>query len=597
MAMMHVEARNGLRYGVVSLAAIVAVLTITSDAADARQHRRLRVHYVSAHHVARAHHRARAEGYSPPSASIVVDANTGPVLHETNADAPRHPASLTKIMTLYLLFEQLEAGKLKLDTPLPGLRGRRRAVADQARPEARPDDHGRGRDQGRSSPARPTTPPSVVAEAIGGSEEEFARLMTRKAQRARHEPARSTTTPRACPTTTQVTTARDQAMLGRAIQERFPRYYSYFSTRAFTFRGQAIAQSQSPARPRRGRRRHQDRLHPRLRLQSRDLGPPRQSLPRRGRAGRPRGGQRDARMRELIGADTSRRPRPDRPHPWSPKWPENRRSQAPIPSPCRRSQPKPSPSPSRSCAARPDDARPTPTAEPKPTAKADAQSDAKDQHRYAIASASSTPLRLTTRADRHAAGAAAPRLERTDPPVLVGGSLTAKAGTLQTAATFADAPRPADRAGGHDCAAGCSAATPKIEAPKVEAPARSTLPRPKHPRSKPPGSAEIAPPRPATSRLSSAYAQNQPATAAPAKSVARSGWMIQVGAFRPSRKPSSALSAAQTKASQAARRYRSVHRIGGEGWQARSTARASPASTRTRRKRPASISSVTTSSA
>jgi hypothetical protein len=61
MAMMRMEARNGLRYGVVGLAAIVAVLTITSDAADARHHRRLRVHYVSAHHVARVHHHARAE--------------------------------------------------------------------------------------------------------------------------------------------------------------------------------------------------------------------------------------------------------------------------------------------------------------------------------------------------------------------------------------------------------------------------------------------------------------------------------------------------------------------------------------------------------
>ena len=80
MAMMRFEARNGLRVGVIGLAAVVAVLTVTSDAADARHHRRLRVHYVSAHHVARVHHAARAEDYSPPSASIVVDGNTGAVL-------------------------------------------------------------------------------------------------------------------------------------------------------------------------------------------------------------------------------------------------------------------------------------------------------------------------------------------------------------------------------------------------------------------------------------------------------------------------------------------------------------------------------------
>ena len=107
MAMMRIEARNGLRFGVIGLAAIVAALTITSDAADARHHRRLRVHYVSVHHVARAHHAARVEGYSPPAASIVVDGNTGQVLQASNPDAPRHPASLTKIMTLYLLFERL----------------------------------------------------------------------------------------------------------------------------------------------------------------------------------------------------------------------------------------------------------------------------------------------------------------------------------------------------------------------------------------------------------------------------------------------------------------------------------------------------------
>ena len=56
--------------------------------------------------------------YRPPYAAIVVDDKSGLVLHEADADQSRHPASLTKIMTLYLLFEQLDEGKLKLDTPL-----------------------------------------------------------------------------------------------------------------------------------------------------------------------------------------------------------------------------------------------------------------------------------------------------------------------------------------------------------------------------------------------------------------------------------------------------------------------------------------------
>jgi hypothetical protein len=59
--MMRMEARNGLHYGVVRLAAIVAVLAITSNAADARHHRYLRVHYVSAHRAVRVHRAARAE--------------------------------------------------------------------------------------------------------------------------------------------------------------------------------------------------------------------------------------------------------------------------------------------------------------------------------------------------------------------------------------------------------------------------------------------------------------------------------------------------------------------------------------------------------
>ena len=79
----------------------------------------------------------------------------------------------------------------------------------------------------------------VVAEAIAGDEDEFAKLMTRKAQalgmsRTVYKNASG------LPDDEQVTTARDQSMLGRAIQERFPRYYKYFSIRSFTFRGQSI---------------------------------------------------------------------------------------------------------------------------------------------------------------------------------------------------------------------------------------------------------------------------------------------------------------------------------------------------------------------
>jgi D-alanyl-D-alanine carboxypeptidase len=238
MAMMRIEARNGLRWGVVSLAAIVAVLTITSDAADARHHRRLRVHYVSAHHVARVHHAARAEEYAPPSASIVVDGNTGAVLQASNPDAPRHPASLTKIMTLYLLFERLDAGKIKLDTPLK--------VSDHASDQ---DPTKLDLKSGQTIPVEDAIKgvvtrsandaAVVIAESIGGSETDFAKLMTQKA----HALGMSRTTyvnASGLPDDDQITTARDQALLGRAIQDRFPRYYKYFSLPAFVYHGVAI---------------------------------------------------------------------------------------------------------------------------------------------------------------------------------------------------------------------------------------------------------------------------------------------------------------------------------------------------------------------
>src|SRR3712207_2735838 len=67
---------------------------------------------------ARRKARPAGGGYSPPSASILVDAKTGRILQGENADEPRIPASITKVMTLYLLFEQLERGRIRLNTPL-----------------------------------------------------------------------------------------------------------------------------------------------------------------------------------------------------------------------------------------------------------------------------------------------------------------------------------------------------------------------------------------------------------------------------------------------------------------------------------------------
>jgi D-alanyl-D-alanine carboxypeptidase len=171
----------------------------------------------------------------PPYAAIVVDDNSGEVLHAAMADDPRHPASLTKIMTLYLLFEQLEAGTLKLDTPL--------SVSAQASIQ-RPTKLGLKVNQTitvedaiKGLVTRSANDAAVVvAEAVGGTEADFARLMTRKA-RALGMMGTVYVNASGLPADEQITTARDQAILGRAIQHRFPNYYTYFATPSFRYKG------------------------------------------------------------------------------------------------------------------------------------------------------------------------------------------------------------------------------------------------------------------------------------------------------------------------------------------------------------------------
>ena len=177
-------------------------------------------------------------GYNPPYAAMVVDVKSGKTLHAVNEDALRHPASITKVMTLYMLFEQMERGKFALDSELTisahaaaqapsklGLRpGQTIAVEDAIK-------------------AIVTKSANDVACAIGeniaGSEERFAEMMTAKA----HALGMSRThyaNASGLPDPDQLTTARDLTVLARAIQDRFPHYYRYFQTRSFAFRGRVI---------------------------------------------------------------------------------------------------------------------------------------------------------------------------------------------------------------------------------------------------------------------------------------------------------------------------------------------------------------------
>ena len=180
----------------------------------------------------------RSTSYSPAFSSIIVDANSGATLTANNPDAIRFPASLTKIMTLYLLFERLESGKLKLDSELE--------VSEHASEQAptklglRPGQTIKVEDAIKGLVTRSANDASVViAEAISGDEDDFAKLMTRKA-RALGMSKTVYRNANGLPNSEQVTTARDQATLGRAIQERFPRYYRYFATSSFVYRGHAI---------------------------------------------------------------------------------------------------------------------------------------------------------------------------------------------------------------------------------------------------------------------------------------------------------------------------------------------------------------------
>lgn len=218
------------RVGVFGLLTVTTAVIFTTDAAEARRHRR---HY--------AHHRVQrdvSESSSPKFASIIVDGNSGSVLQATSPDGIRHPASLTKIMTLYLLFERLESGKMKLDTELPV--SQHAADQDPTKLNLRAGQTIRVEDAIKGLVTRSANDAAVViAEAIAGDEDDFAQMMTRKARSL----GMSKTVYRnanGLPNDEQVTTARDQATLGRAIQERFPRYYRYFATSTFNWRGQSI---------------------------------------------------------------------------------------------------------------------------------------------------------------------------------------------------------------------------------------------------------------------------------------------------------------------------------------------------------------------
>jgi D-alanyl-D-alanine carboxypeptidase len=171
-------------------------------------------------------------------AAVVVDAQSGAVLQSIDAHARWYPASLTKVMTVYLALEAIEAGRLKLDEEL--------TVSEHAASQP-PTELGVGAGD------KITVEQAIlaiilqsandvavaVAERLGGTEEAFATMMTAKAMElgmARTQFRNAT----GLPDPDQVTTARDMAMLGKALLDNFPQHYHFFSAKSFTYAGHSF---------------------------------------------------------------------------------------------------------------------------------------------------------------------------------------------------------------------------------------------------------------------------------------------------------------------------------------------------------------------
>src|SRR5271168_35712 len=210
------------------LGAIAVLLTLGASPAAAR------------HHPGHGHARHGFSGVDPSreNESIVIDAETGRVLSEMNADAITYPASLTKMMTLYLTFEALNSGRLGLDQYLPV--SSEAASKSPTKLHLVPGDSVQVHDLILGIVTKSANDAAaVLAEGLGGSEPAFADRMTAKARQL----GMTNTIYRnasGLPDPEQRTTARDVVQLALALYHDFPREYRYFATRQFFFRGRVI---------------------------------------------------------------------------------------------------------------------------------------------------------------------------------------------------------------------------------------------------------------------------------------------------------------------------------------------------------------------
>jgi D-alanyl-D-alanine carboxypeptidase len=183
---------------------------------------------------------AMAPPPGPPTkySALVVDASSGETLYQVNATAVRYPASLTKMMTLYLLFEALEQGRVSKTTEIPVS-----SFAARQPPSKMGIKTGQTIDVESAILALTVKSGNdcavAVAEYLGGTEGEFAAQMTAQA-RALGMTGTVFRNASGLPDPEQRTTARDMAILGMALRSRFPQHFHYFSERDFAFRGRTV---------------------------------------------------------------------------------------------------------------------------------------------------------------------------------------------------------------------------------------------------------------------------------------------------------------------------------------------------------------------
>ncbi len=170
-------------------------------------------------------------------ASIVVEADSGRVLHSKNADTRNYPASLTKIMTLYMVFEALDRGKVHMNTKMKA--SRRAAGMAPSKLGLKRGDTITVRNAVLALITKSANDAAVViAEHMAGSEQEFARRMTKRA-RALGMKRTSFRNASGLPNRRQLSTARDMATLARRIYTDFPHYYGYFAAKSFKYQGRS----------------------------------------------------------------------------------------------------------------------------------------------------------------------------------------------------------------------------------------------------------------------------------------------------------------------------------------------------------------------